>query len=99
MKRYRTRPGVVLTTISGQNVLVSAKSVQGLCPFTAQINETTAFCWRVLEEGADMDTLLRRVREEYEIEDPAAAREAIRNFLEQMLQLGYLLRKGEQKDE
>ncbi len=94
MKRYRTRPGVVLTTISGQNVLVSAKSVQGLCPFTAQINETTAFCWRVLEEGADMDTLLRRVREEYEIEDAAAVRADLEQLVAQMLESNYLIEES-----
>ena len=94
MKRYRTRPGVVLTTISGQNVLVSAKSVQGLCPFTAQINETTAFCWRVLEEGADLDTLLRRVREEYEIEDAAAVRADLEQLVAQMLESNYLIEES-----
>ena len=94
MKRYRTRPGVVLTTISGQNVLVSAKSVQGLCPFTAQINETTAFCWRVLEQGADMDTLLRRVREEYEIEDAAAVRADLEQLVAQMLESNYLIEES-----
>ena len=94
MKRYRTRPGVVLTTISGQNVLVSAKSVQGLCPFTAQINETTAFCWRVLEEGADMDTLLRRVREEYEIEDAATVRADLEQLVAQMLESNYLIEES-----
>ena len=94
MKRYRTRPGVVLTTISGQNVLVSAKSVQGLCPFTAQINETTAFCWRVLEEGADVDTLLRRVCEEYEIEDAAAVRADLEQLVAQMLESNYLIEES-----
>ena len=85
---------MVLTTISGQNVLVSAKSVQGLCPFTAQINETTAFCWRVLEEGADMDTLLRRVREEYEIEDAAAVRADLEQLVAQMLESNYLIEES-----
>ena len=80
MKRYRTRPGVVLTTISGQNVLVSAKSVQGLCPFTAQINETTAFCWRV--------------REEYEIEDAAAVRADLEQLVAQMLESNYLIEES-----
>ncbi len=99
MERYETRPGVVLTNICGEYMLLAAKAAREYCPYMTQLNESSAFLWRRLESGAGPEEMERAVLKEYEIEDPAAAREAIRNFLEQMLQLGYLLRKGEQKDE
>ncbi|MBR4132047.1 MAG: PqqD family protein [Oscillospiraceae bacterium] len=91
MKRYRTRPGVVLTTIAGQNVLVAAKTVRDQCPYTAQINETAAFCWQVLEQGADLDELVRRLSEEYEGADPEQMRADMEQLLAQLCESNYLI--------
>ncbi|MBQ3424395.1 MAG: PqqD family protein [Oscillospiraceae bacterium] len=98
MDRYVTRPGVVLTSICGEHMLLAAKAAREHCPYMTQLNESSAFLWRKLEDGAAAEDLLRAVLEEYEIAEPEA-RKAIDSFLEQMLQHGYLLRKGEQKNE
>lgn len=99
MERYVTRPGVVLTSICGEYLLLAAKAAREHCPYLTQINESSAFLWKKLENGADQEELERAVQEEYELADPADARGAIRSFLEQMLQRGYLLREGEQENE
>lgn len=91
MQRYRTRPGVVLAGVCGEYVLVAAKSVRDQLPFVTQLNESSAFLWRQLENGADEAALEAAVCEEYEIGDPAAARAAIRDFIGQMLEIGYLI--------
>ena len=98
MAAYRTRRGVVLTGIFDEYLLVAAKSVQDKVPFVTQINESSAFLWRCLEEGADEEGLRKAVSEEYEIDDPEAAKAAIRAFLDQMLQLGYLFEESEESD-
>ncbi len=92
--RYRTRTGVVMTSICGETVLISAEAIRDQVPYLTQLNESSAFLWRLLETGADEAELERAVLEEYEIEDPAAARDAIRAFLHQMLQGGYLVPEG-----
>ena len=91
MKRYKTRPGIVMTTIAGKYYLVAVKSLQEICPFSAEINDTTAFCWRVLEDGADFDSLFEKLSKEYEIEDPEAARTDLVELLEQMKNANYLI--------
>ena len=91
MKRYRTRPGVVLTTVGGQYVLVAAKAAREYCPSTTQINETAAFCWRVLENGADLDALAADLAREYEIEDASGLRDDVQTLLEQLEAYGYLV--------
>lgn len=91
MKRYKTRPGVVLTTISDQYFLVAAKTVRDLCPYSSQINETAAFCWRILEDGADFDTLFACLSEEYEIDDSAAVKADLQELLDQLLKANYLI--------
>jgi hypothetical protein len=99
MDRYVTRPGVVLTSICDEYMLLAAKAAREHCPYMTQLNESSAFLWRRLEQGADPGALEQAVSEEYELADPAEAREAIRGFLDQMLQLGYLLREGEEHEE
>ncbi len=99
MERYMTRPGVVLTSICDEYMLLAAKAAREHCPYMTQLNESSAFLWRCLEQGADLEELERAVSEEYELTDPAQAQEAIRGFINQMLQLGYLLREGEKHEE
>ncbi|MBR6007289.1 MAG: PqqD family protein [Clostridia bacterium] len=98
--RYKTRPGVILTSICGEHILVAAKSVLDLCPFVTEINETSAFLWKALENGADIEQLMDAVQAEYEIDDPDTVRSAINSFIEQMLELNYLvaLEKGAQNE-
>ncbi len=91
MKRYKTRPGVVLTSIAGRYVLVAVKSLRDICPFSAEINETTAFCWRMLEEGTDFESLLAGLTKQYEIDDPETARGDLEELLEQMKSANYLI--------
>ncbi|MBR5095263.1 MAG: PqqD family protein [Oscillospiraceae bacterium] len=91
MPRYRTRTGVVLTSICGEHLLVAAKGVRDQVPYITQISESAAFLWERLEHGADTDELLSAVLEEYEIEDPAQARAAIEGSIGQMRESGYLL--------
>ena len=91
MERYKTRAGVVLTCVCGEWLLVSAAALRGLCPFVTVVNESSAFLWKRLQSVADAEELERAVREEYEIEDPAAVRSVIEAFLRQMLELNYLI--------
>lgn len=101
MKRYHTRPGVVLTGICGEYLLVAARSIRDSLSYVTQLNESSAFLWKELEGGADEKTLESRVLEEYEIDDPAVAGAAIHEFVEQMVSAGYLIeeKQGEKIDE
>lgn len=91
MARYNVRPGIVLTSICGESILVAAKSVLEYCPYVTQLNETSAFLWKLLAAGADDNELIDSVKEEYEIDDEAFVRRAIEDFIKQMLDLNYLL--------
>ena len=91
MTMYRTRPGIVLTEIAGEYLLVAAMALKELCPQITQINESSAFLWRQMEAGATMDQLTDAVGKEYEIKDREAAYASIRAFVQQMQDMNYLL--------
>lgn len=92
MGRLRTRPGVVLTEICGEHVLVSAKAITRDCPFVTFINEESAFLWTQLLKGADEDMLAAAVKAEYEVDSSDALMEAINAFLKQMTELNLLIK-------
>lgn len=91
MERYKTRTGVVLTCVCGEWLLVAASALKDLCPFVTVVNESSAFLWKRLQSGADVEELERAVREEYEIEEPETVRCVIEAFLQQMLEMNYLI--------
>ena len=95
MKRYQTCPGVVLTTVGGQNVLVAAKEAREKCPYITQINETAAFCWRILERGATLQSLCDAICAEYEIEDADTLASDLTELIEQLTQANYLFEELE----
>ena len=91
MKRYKARDGLVLTQVCGEQLLVSAGALRELCPFVTVLNETSAFLWGQLKDGATADQLLQAVMKEYEVDDPAAISGVIGDFLHQMQELNYVL--------
>ena len=98
MERYRSRPGVVLTSVCGEYLLLAAKAAREHCPYMTQLSESSAFLWKLLIDGAGEDELLRAVCAEYEIDEPETARQGIETFIGQMLESGYLLREGEKHE-
>ena len=69
MPRYHTIKGVVLTSICGEFSLVCATALRKSLSPVAQLNESSAFLWRLLESGADKGELEKAVMAEYEIDD------------------------------
>ena len=90
MSKFRTRPGVVLTEICGEHMLVAARAIAEDCPFVTTVNEESAFLWEKLKGGADAEQLLQAVQDEFNVDDPDTLREAIRVFLQQMSELHLL---------
>ena len=90
MERYKTRDGVVLTTVCGEILLVAASALRELCPFVTVVNDSSAFLWQRLKMGATLEELEQAVKDEYEIDDPAMVKGVIKDFVNQMLELHYL---------
>ena len=75
---YKTRPGIILTSVGDQYYLVSPKS-------RIELNETAAFYWELLTHGADQDSLKEAALREYEIDDPAALEQELAALIREFL--------------
>lgn len=90
VERYRTRPGVVLAEIAGEYLLVSTRALLKTCPYLTQLNESSAFLWRLLEDGAAPEELADAAAAEYGLDSPEDAMEGIRGFLQEMIDMNYV---------
>ena len=90
MTVYKTRRGVVLTEICGEYVLIAAKALLDRCPYLTQINESSAFLWKRMMNGATLEELVIAVEDEYEILDVDETKTAIDNIITNMMEMNYL---------
>ena len=98
MEIYKLRPGVVLTEVCGEYLLVAAASAREHCPYVTLISESAAFLWERMKQGADLDALTAAAAEEYEAEDLVQIRTMILEFIRQMRESGYVLEEGEENE-
>lgn len=84
------RPGVILTEVCGEFLLLATLEASRHCPYVYQINETAAFFWRLLEEGMTEEQMADRIAEEYDVSAGEAKRD-LRQFMDALMANGYLL--------
>ena len=81
--------GFMLRNVAGKNIVVAVGDAAVDFDGLISLNETGAFLWKILENGADYDTLLTRFLEEYDI-DEATAKRDIDAFIKRALDEGFL---------
>lgn len=92
--KYQIRPGVVLSEVCGEYLLLATMDAGRNCPIVYQINETAAFFWRLLERNLTMDEIVAEAAKEYDA--PAELlRLDVEKFAENLLENGYLLGEEE----
>lgn len=85
----RIKEGYMLREAAGETVVVpfgeEALNFQGII----SLNETGAFLWRQLEQGCEVDTLVKALLNEYEI-DADTANDDVKDFVEKVKKAGVL---------
>ena len=83
--KYKTAPGVILTSICGRYFLVTAET-------TAEINDTAAYYWEKLRQGASLAELSAMAVEDFEIDDTDVLKADIRELTDSLMERHYLVR-------
>ena len=83
--KYKALPGTVFTSVCGNYFLVNNKS-------SIEINETTAFYWKLLEKGADKEELILSVLDNYEIYNIDLVRKDMDALLKFLLEKHMIMR-------
>ena len=83
--KYKAMPGTIHTSVCGSHYLVNNK-------LTVEINETTAFYWKLLEKGTDKEDLILSITENYEIDNIDLVRKDLDNLLQFLLDKHMIMR-------
>ena len=81
---YTLNPDVVFKRLEDRMVLVDLKSNQ-----IFELNSTGARVWELLQEGVSVDTLIDRLKAEFEA-DPATLRTEIESLLSDLISEGLI---------
>lgn len=87
--RYKLLPGVVLTEVCGESMLIATRPARGKCDYVRHLNPSAAFFWKLLEQHADTEEMLRAAQEAYGVEEQVL-RTDLQRFLESLEKQGYL---------
>ncbi len=81
--------GFMLRNVAGKNIVVAVGEAAMDFDGMISLNETGAFLWKILEDGADYDTLLNKLLDEYDIDEETAKKD-IDAFIKRALDEGFL---------
>lgn len=87
---YRTKPDFVLRTVAGCAMAVPVGRLTSELHGMIALSESGALLWPLLEQGADVETLVQKLTEEYDT-DAATALEDVEKFLQALKNQGALL--------
>lgn len=92
--RYKIQPGIVLSTVCGESLLVATMKARDKCPYVKQLNSTAAYYWSLLEAGMSLEEILTDAEETYNV-----SRERVRpglvSFINSLVMEGYLIPEAE----
>lgn len=94
---YILRPGVIVTSICGEYLLVSSSACSEYCPRISQINEIAADICSELQKGHSIENINEYIEESYEIDEKTNINEMVKRFIEELYQRGYLIKVEENK--
>lgn len=90
MSKYLIRPGVVLSSVCGEHLLIATREARGKCPYAKQINNTGAYFWTLLEQGDDVENMVLSASDRFQAE-PERIRPGLIRFIESLTSAGYLI--------
>jgi len=88
--RYRMRDGLIIESVCGKPLLAATRKARRYCPYLTELNESSLFVVRMLEEGLDTEDMVIRVSERYEI-DPEVAASSLGLCLATLQEQNYIL--------
>lgn len=92
MANYKASSKFVLRNIADEYLLVPIETDDNICNSIVTVNETIAFLWDRLITGADEESLVAALTEEYEV-SADTAKEGVLSFLKSFMELGLITKE------
>lgn len=76
----KTNSEYILREIAGETVLIPSGSASQKLNGMIRLTETAAFIWKQVDTARDLSEIIRRIQEEFEVDEETAGRD-VRGFL------------------
>lgn len=87
--KYRIRDGIVMDRLCGIDLLIATLEARKTCPYVMQLNEASAFIWRMLFDGIGIEEMAQRAASKYQIPLQVAS-DTIMQFLNNLVEQKYI---------
>ena len=87
----RIRPGIILTHVCGQSLLVAAYEARQYCPYVTILNETGEVIWNNLVEQKSITEIIKYVSEIFDIPNDIDVKKMINIYIDQLYENGYII--------
>lgn len=96
---YKIRDGIVMETVCGTSLLIATLEARKHCPYIMQLNEASAYIWKMLFDGKTIDEMAALAEKDFEI-SILEAYETLNHFLSGLTEQNYLIiEANEDKDQ
>lgn len=90
MRKWKTRPGIVLTCVCDEPMLVATAEARGLCPYVKQLNSTGAYYWSLLEKGLGLEEMASEASAAYGVPQERIL-PGLEAYIKMLAEAGYLI--------
>ncbi len=85
----RTNNEYILRSVAGQELLIPTKSAAQQLNGMINLTESAAFIWKQVDSANDLSEIIRRLQEEYEVDEEVATRD-VYGFLGELYMRGMI---------
>lgn len=93
----KIRPGIVLTHVCGESLLVAACEARPYCPYITMLNETGEVIWKCLSEEKTISDIVSQITEVFDVPSDIDVEKLINDYIDQLHEKGYVLYEEEIK--
>ena len=86
---YKIKQGFVLSEVAGQYIVVAVGKNTKTFNKMINLNESSAFIWKLLEKGAELDSIVDEMAKEYDADKDTLKRD-ITDFIDKLDKAGLL---------
>ncbi len=94
---YKVRDGIVMESLCGISLIIATLEARDHCPYVMQLNEASAYIWRLLFDRRSMEEMAALASKDFGITE-AEAVEIIKSFLEELTEQNYLIVEKETEE-
>ena len=87
----KVRPGIILTKVCEENILVACYDARQYCPYTMFLNDTGAVIWEGISDNHSIPEIVENLEKVFDIPSGTDVEGTVHEYLDMLHSHGYLM--------